>query len=185
MKRSKVALAVAVGLALALLPASPLLAKDTPEQQREQARKEVPGTIAAFKKADPGIDKFFSQSAGYAVFPKVGKVGLIIGGGHGIGEVFEKGKSVGMSTMSFGTVGLQAGIQEFAEIIFFENAAVLERLKQGKFEFAANASAVILKTGASKSANYRDGVVVFTRASGGAMAEASLGGQKFSYTPGK
>jgi lipid-binding SYLF domain-containing protein len=173
MKRSSIALAVATGFLLAVFPASPLLAADTPEQQRAQAKKEVPGAIAAFKKADPGIDKFFSQSAGYVVFPKVGKVGLVIGGGHGIGT----------ATMSFGTVGLQAGIQEFSEIIFFQNAATLDRFKQGKFEFTANASAVILKTGASASANYRDGAVVFTRASGGAMGEAAVGGQKFKFTP--
>jgi len=183
MKRSRLAIAIAAGFLLALVPESPLLAADTPEQQREQARKEVPGAIATFKKADPGIDKFFSQSAGYVVFPKVGKMGLIIGGGHGIGEVFEAGKSVGTATISFGTVGLQAGIQEFSEIIFFQNAAVLDRFKKDKFEFAANASAVIVKLGASKSANYRDGAVVFTHASGGAMVEASAGGQKFKFTP--
>jgi lipid-binding SYLF domain-containing protein len=183
MKRSKLAIAVAAGFLLAVIPAAPLLAADTPEQQRAQAKKEVPGAIAAFKKADPGIDKFFSTSAGYVVFPKVGKVGLVIGGGHGIGEVFEGGKSVGTATMSFGTVGLQAGIQEFSEIIFFQNAATLDRFKQDKFEFTANASVVIVKVGASASANYRDGVVVFTRASGGAMGEASVGGQKFKFTP--
>jgi lipid-binding SYLF domain-containing protein len=183
MKRSSIAVALAAGFLLAVFPASPLLAADTPEQQRAQAKKEVPGAIAAFKKADPGIDKFFSQSAGYVVFPKVGKVGLVIGGGHGIGEVFEGGKSIGTATMSFGTVGLQAGIQEFSEIIFFQNAATLDRFKQGKFEFTANASAVILKMGASASANYRDGAVVFTRASGGAMGEAAVGGQKFKFTP--
>ena len=183
MTRGKIAIAVAAGLVLALMPVSPLLAADTPEQQRAQARKEVPATVAAFKKADPGIDKFFAQSAGYVVFPKIGKVGFVVGGGHGIGEVFEGGKSIGTATTSFGTVGLQAGIQEFSEIIFFQNAATLDRLKKDKFEFTANASAVILKAGASASANYRDGVVVFTRASGGAMAEAAVGGQKFKFTP--
>jgi lipid-binding SYLF domain-containing protein len=135
------------------------------------------------KKADPGIDKFFAQSVGYVVFPKVGKVGVIVGGGHGVGEVFEKGVPVGTATLSFGTVGLQAGIQEFSEVIFFQNAAALDRFKQNKFEFSANASAVIVKAGASAAANYRDGVVVFTHSTGGAMVEAAAGGQKFKFTP--
>jgi hypothetical protein len=37
--------------------------------------------------------------------------------------------------------------------------------------------------GASANAKYVNGVSVFTLAKGGVMAEASVGGQKFSYTP--
>jgi hypothetical protein len=44
-------------------------------------------------------------------------------------------------------------------------------------------SAVALKSGASADAKYTSGVAVFTLAKGGAMAEASVGGQKFSYEP--
>jgi lipid-binding SYLF domain-containing protein len=180
-----VARKLAAAFLIAVLPAAQALAADTPEQQRAKARAEAPATIEAFRKSDPDIGKFFSQSAGYAVFPRVGKVGLIIGGGNGVGTLYEKGKPVGSAMLSFGTIGLQAGAQEFSEVVFFENAATLERFKQGKFELAANASAVIVKAGASKSANYRDGVVVFTHARGGAMAEAAVGAQKFTYTPEK
>jgi len=42
---------------------------------------------------------------------------------------------------------------------------------------------VALVSGASANADYKDGVAVFTLAKGGAMAEASVGGQKFSYEP--
>jgi hypothetical protein len=48
---------------------------------------------------------------------------------------------------------------------------------------AAQVSAVALKAGASADADYKDGVAVFTLSKGGAMAEASVGGQKFSYEP--
>jgi len=41
----------------------------------------------------------------------------------------------------------------------------------------------VLKSGASADAAYKDGVAVFTLSKGGAMAEASVGGQKFSYKP--
>jgi lipid-binding SYLF domain-containing protein len=180
-----IARSLAAAFLIALLPAAQALAADTPEQQRSKAKAEAPGTIQAFRKADPEITKFFSQSAGYAVFPRVGKVGLIVGGGNGVGAVYEKDTPVGTAMLSFGTIGLQAGAQEFSEIIFFENKAALDRFKQGKFELAANASAVIVKAGASKSANYRDGVVVFTHARGGAMAEAAVGAQKFTYWPDK
>ncbi|MEZ4791929.1 MAG: hypothetical protein R2783_00170 [Gelidibacter sp.] len=57
------------------------------------------------------------------------------------------------------------------------------RFKEGKFEFSAEASAVIADEGASKNANYNDGVMVFALPKAGLMADASVGGQKFSYMP--
>jgi hypothetical protein len=41
----------------------------------------------------------------------------------------------------------------------------------------------MVKEGASKDESYNDGVAVFTMPKKGAMAEASVGGQKFKYTP--
>ena len=37
--------------------------------------------------------------------------------------------------------------------------------------------------GASADAGYSNGVAIFTLAKGGLMYEASVGGQKFSFTP--
>ena len=153
------------------------------QDQRKEMAQNVQDTIATYRKVDPGIERFFKESAGYVVFPRVGKGGFIIAGGHGDGEVYEKGKAVGAASITLGSVGLTAGAQEFSEIIFFQNQAAVDRFKQNKFEFTANASAVIVKAGASKASNYRDGVVVFTRATAGAMAELSLGTQKFKFKP--
>jgi lipid-binding SYLF domain-containing protein len=169
-------------LACAFLPGSvSAQTEKTPEQTRVELHKDVASAIAYYKNADPGIDRFFKKSVGYVVFPKVGKAGLIVGFGHGDGELFEKGRVVGVASISVGTVGLQAGAQEYSEIIFFEDRAALDRFKRNKFEFAADASAVIVKAGASASTNYRNGVAVFTQPSGGAMVEAAVGGQKFSF----
>jgi len=155
----------------------------TAAEYRQEVAKNVQETIARFRKIDPGIERFFKDSTGYAVFPRVGKAGFIVAGGHGDGEVYEKNKLVGTASITLATIGLQAGIQDFSQIVFFENQATLDRFKQGKFEFAANVSAVILTAGASKGRNYSAGVAVFTHATAGAMAEAALGTQKFSYKP--
>jgi len=174
---------VAFAVASLLLPGmSYAQDQKTPAEQRAQLKKDTQDTIAAYKKTDPAIDRFFKDSAGYAVFPRVGKAGFILGGGHGAAEVYAKGnKLLGTATMTLVTVGLQAGAQEFSEILFFENQAALDRFTQGKFEFAASASAVILTTGAAKGKEYRDGVAVFVQPRGGAMAEAALGTQKYSF----
>ena len=65
--------------------------------------------------------------------------------------------------------------------IFFEQKKSIDAFKKGDFAFAAQVSAVALKSGASANAKYTEGVAVFTIAKGGLMYEASIGGQKFSY----
>jgi len=140
-------------------------------------------TVDQFRKTDPGIDQFFRRSAGYVVFPGIGKGGLGIGGAHGNGVLFENGQPVGKVTMNQVTVGAQAGGQEFAEIIFLETPRNVSDLKFGKTKFSAEASAVALSEGASAKAKFTDGVAVFTATKGGMMLEASIGGQKFKYTP--
>jgi lipid-binding SYLF domain-containing protein len=178
---------LALALATALFCALPAAAKDEDTQKRKQPTaaelsSAVRSTIAEFKKADPGMDRFFTKSIAYVVFPRIGKAGFIIGGGDGVGEVHENGKVVGTVILSFMTVGLQAGAQDFSEVIFLNDRAVLDRLKANKFEFAASVSAVIVKSGASEGVDYRDGVAVFTKPKGGAMLEAAIGGQKFNFT---
>ncbi|TAI47799.1 lipid-binding SYLF domain-containing protein [Flagellimonas allohymeniacidonis] len=134
-------------------------------------------------KADIGLDRFFENSAGYVLFPNVGKGGFIIGGASGNGVVYEGGEMVGMAGLKKLNVGLQAGGQAIIEVIFFETAVDLNRFKEGKFQFAAEASAVALKSGIAANAKYKEGVAVFALPKAGLMADASVGGQKFSYKP--
>ena len=149
----------------------------------DDLKTEAAHAIDSFKKADPGLTQFFTDSAGYAVFPTVGKGGLVVGGAHGKGVVYEKGKSVGQAALSQASIGAQAGGQSFAEVIFFESPTALSDFKEGKFEMSADLSAVVASEGASKSAKYKNGVAVFTMAKKGLMVQASIGGQKFKFQP--
>jgi len=65
----------------------------------------------------------------------------------------------------------------------FENEAAMERFKQNDVNFGANASAIIANNGAAANARFVDGVAVFIRPITGAMAEASVGGQRITYVP--
>ncbi len=140
-------------------------------------------TVAEFKKQDDSLNAFFSKAAGYAVFPTVGKGAVGIGGAHGKGVVFQGGGAIGETRLSQVTVGFQLGGQAYSEIVFFENKKTLDSFKTGNFNFAAQASAVAASAGAGANAAYKNGVAVFTMAKGGLMYEASIGGQKFSFTP--
>ncbi|MDZ4753717.1 MAG: lipid-binding SYLF domain-containing protein [Phycisphaerae bacterium] len=132
-----------------------------------------------FKQTDPGLQRFFDNAAGYAIFPEVTKGGFVIGASRGDGVLYERGSPTHYVTMTAGTIGAQIGGQVFSEIIFFKTVAELDHFKQGHFEMDANASAVAVRSGASVAADYVNGVAVFVTGERGLMAEASVGGQKF------
>ncbi len=162
--------------------------------------------IEVFKSAGES-SSFFKKSYGYALFPTIGKGGIGIGGAHGKGQVYKQGTYVGDAAMTQLTIGLQLGGQAYSQIIFFEDKRAFDEFTSGNFEFGAQASAVAITAGASATASttgssagasggqhdastkeiggYYKGMAVFTVAKGGLMYEASIGGQKFSYTPVK
>ena len=160
--------------------------------------------LQAFRNAGES-GTFFDSAYGYALFPTIGKGGIGVGGAHGKGRVYVGGKQVGTSSMTQVTVGFQLGGQAFSQIIFFKDRASFEEFTSGNFEFSAQATAVAITAGVSAEANtgggmaagasggrndattahagYRKGMAIFTIAKGGLMYEATLGGQKFTYTP--
>jgi lipid-binding SYLF domain-containing protein len=160
-------------------------------------------TTDLFKNAGESAG-FFKTCYGYAVFPTIGKGGFVVGGAHGKGRVYEKGKYIGDTTVTQLSVGFQAGGQAYSQIIFFEDKRALEEFTQGNFEFEAGVSAVAITaaaggtagtSGASATASggkkdattvgssYYKGMAVFTIVKGGAMYQATVAGQKFSYEP--
>ncbi len=175
-----------------LVPAEAALADDYSE------------TIELFRNAGTSA-AFFINSYGYAVFPTIGKAGLVVGGAHGTGRVYEHGKYVGDTSMTQVSVGFQAGGQAYSQIILFRDKRTFDEFTSGDFEFDANVSAVAITaaatgtagtTGASVTASggkrdattagrYYKGIAVFTFVKGGAMYEISVAGQKFSYKPRK
>jgi lipid-binding SYLF domain-containing protein len=167
--------------AITLVFASGLMAFEP--DTKDELQLDVAKAILDVQKADPGIEKFFENSAGYAVFPKVGKGGIGVGGAHGKGLVIVGEKAVGRSTLSQLTVGFQLGGQVYQQFIFFKDDAALQNFQRGNFEMGAQASAVAVTLGASADADYDKGVAVFTHVSGGLMYEATISGQKFKYEP--
>lgn len=162
--------------------ASCATAPKTPTERRDlEARAQV--TLQGMLARDAGLRDVLATSAGYAVFPEIGKGGLIVGAAYGRGVVYEDGRFAGFVELNQASLGAQLGAQTFSELIVFRDRAALDRLKAGKFSFGANVSAVVLTAGAAASAEFRDGVSVFTVPRGGLMAEVSLSGQKLNFQP--
>jgi lipid-binding SYLF domain-containing protein len=144
---------------------------------------DVTTALAKAKVQDPALQAFLDKAYGYAIFPSVGKGAVGVGGAYGKGEVFERGNKIGYCDLSQATIGLALGGQTFTEIVAFETKAALENFKNGNLKFAAQATAVALKAGASANAKYTDGVSVLTASEEGLMVEAAIGGQTFSFQP--
>jgi lipid-binding SYLF domain-containing protein len=172
---------------LAVLLAASVASVGRPRAASDDVAKAVhegEETITKLRQTDPDFATFLQRSAGYAVFPTVGKGAVGIGGAHGSGVLFdEAGKPLGKATMNQVTVGLQLGGQTYSEIIVFQTPKAMAAFQSGDFAFAAQASAVAVKAGAAAHAKYENGVAIFTATKGGLMYEASVGGQKFHFTP--
>jgi lipid-binding SYLF domain-containing protein len=158
-------------------------------------------TKLMFEKA--GASNMFNSAYGYAMFPTIGKAGFIVGGAYGEGRVYQQGSYIGETTMAQATIGFQLGGSGFSQVIFFQDARALSQFTNGNFEFGAEAQAVVLTAAAGATAKtvgssatasggkynastagngYYNGMATFTITKGGLMYEASIGGQKFSFS---
>ncbi len=167
------------------------------------AETDYKSAIKVFRDS-PIVEPYFKQSYGFAIFPTIGKGGIGIGGAHGKGKVYRGNKVTGNTSMSQVTIGWQLGGQAYSQIIFFEDKRAYNEFTSGNFEFGAQASAVAITAGAQAQAGttgagasaspggsagaqakteYHKGMAVFTRAKGGLMYEAAIGGQKFGFEP--
>jgi lipid-binding SYLF domain-containing protein len=141
---------------------------------------DVQSVVQRFEERDPTHRDLLTNAYGYAVFPSVGRASAVLGGSFGKGEVYQKGRLIGYAGIVQLTIGLQLGGQTFAEILVFDDRGALERFKQGKVNFAGNASAVAVKAGLAAT-NDKQGTGVYILSNGGFQLETAIGGQKFVF----
>ena len=173
---------LALGLSSALLAVACSTAPKSTEARSDLLAKAETALDEATAK-DPTLEPVLNSSAGYAVFPNIGKGGVIVGGAYGKGVLYERGRMVGYCDLTQGSIGAQLGGQAFTEIVVFETEDALQRFKTDEYSFNAQATAVAVRSGAARNARFENGVAVFITAQSGLMAEASVGGQKVRYRP--
>ena len=168
-----------------LLPMLVLAGCQTVPQRDERAQivDESKVQLRKMTERDPQLEPLLEDAAGYAVFPEVGKGGLLFGGAFGRGAVYERGdKFIGYATVSQASVGGVVGGQMYAQLVVFEKKDDLDFFKRGEnVRLSAQASAVAITEGAANSTTYDNGVAVFILPRGGLMADASLSGQEFRF----
>lgn len=182
-------------LAAALLATSPMA---LPQEVRDFSE-----TIGLFREI-PQVAPYFDSAYGYAVWRTIGRGGIGIGGATGRGQLYVNGQVTGFSRLIDISIGFQLGGQAYRQIIFFQNEAAYINFTQGNFEFDASASAVAVTASAQASSGtagsqatagasgtgqaaaggaYQSGMRIFTMATGGLMYQATIAGQKYSFTP--
>jgi lipid-binding SYLF domain-containing protein len=176
-KRSVVVMVLAVGLMAGCSTGS------VTKEEGDALSKQAQASRQEWNKIDPQFEAFAKKGYGWAFFPEITKGGFVVGGAHGRGVVYEKGQHIGYADLTQMSLGFQAGFQDYSQLIVFENQSAMDKFKRNEIDFGANASAVVADKGAAMGAQFVDGVAVFVRPTGGAMAEASVGGQQIAYLP--
>jgi len=96
--------------------------------------------------------RYGREARGILVFPKIVKVGLLVGGQGGEGVLFVNGKPSGYYKIAAASYGLQAGGQSFSYALFLMNDKALEYLdKSDGWAIGSGPSVVVVDKGAAKS----------------------------------
>jgi lipid-binding SYLF domain-containing protein len=163
-------LALALGVAMGCSTAPPSAAG------KDELIRKAAEALRAWDGEAPGLEGYARQSYGYALFPRVAKGALGVGAAWGRGVVYEQDRHIGYADLSQASLGLQIGGQAYQMLMVFDARPALERFKQGRLDFSAAGSGVVV-TGYAASVRFAQGITVFARPIGGVMGEASIGGQ--------
>lgn len=173
--------------AMVLVLAGPLLSgcstAPITQRGRDDLIQQATDTMKQMSAADPGVDSLIQRGYGYALFPEVTKGGLVFGGGYGQAVVYAQGQHVGYASLAQASFGVQVGGHMYRELIVFENKTALDRFRENRLDFTADAEAVLADSGAAANAQSIDGIVVVVTPLAGAMAQAAIGGQQITYVP--
>ncbi len=153
---------------------------NTPVEQK-QLSNDSAASLKDMEIADGSLKNKVDSAYAYVIFPSVGKGGAGVEVASGNGDVFEQGKYIGTARLTMVGTGLDLGGQTYSELILFQNKDALDKFENNNLRFDASASAVALKAGAADTAAFANGVLVLLNVHGGAMVEAGIGGQQFTF----
>ena len=145
---------------------------------------EVDETIVVFKEEVKGGEVFLDQAAGVLIFPRIVKIGLVVGAETGEGALRVRGKTVDYYRTTGGSFGLQLGAQAKSVVIAFMTKDALEKFRNSEgWKIGVDGSVALIDMGAGKtidSHNVKDPVVGFIFGSKGLMYNLTFEGTKIS-----
>jgi lipid-binding SYLF domain-containing protein len=133
---------------------------------------------------NPAARQLNETAVAVLVFPKIVKVGFLLGGAYGEGALLQGNKTLGYYNSAAASYGLQAGVQWFGYALFFMNADALKYLESSQgFEIGLGPSVVVVDQGMAKkfsSATLTQDIYAFIFAQNGLMAGLGIEGSKIT-----
>jgi lipid-binding SYLF domain-containing protein len=130
-------------------PIAPALAAGPKTDPR--ADRAAAAALRQLVASNPAARQLNEKAVAVLVFPKIVKVGFILGGAYGEGVLRQGDQSVGYYNSAAASYGLQAGAQWFGYALFFMNAGALKYLDDSKgFEIGIGPSVVVVDQGLAK-----------------------------------
>lgn len=146
--------------------------------------QESDDALVLFQEEIDGGEIFLNQAAGYLVFPRALRAGIVVGAETGEGVLRVGGKTVDYMRITSGSIGLQAGAQARAIVIAFMTESALNQFRNSNgWRVGIDGSVALIDIGAGKtidSQNVRDPVVGFIFGSAGLMANLTFEGTRFT-----
>jgi lipid-binding SYLF domain-containing protein len=168
---------------IAILGAAACASTPKTHAQKANLEQSSAATIGAMADKDPSLRDLLHDANAYAVFPEIGKGGVIVGGAHGTGMLYERGKATGFVTLDQASIGAQLGGETFSEVLVMTEPEAVDHLKTSGLSLGADVGATVVDAGAAASADLRDGMAAFVLPRGGLMVDISVSGQKIDYQP--
>jgi lipid-binding SYLF domain-containing protein len=171
---------LAAGLAT-LIPAVPVIAATKSDPQLDRA---AAASLRQLISGNPAARTVANKAVATLVFPKIVKVGFVLGGAYGEGALMQGGTTIAYYNSAAASAGLQAGAQWFGYALFFMNADALKYLDQSQgFEIGVGPSVVVVDQGVAKritSTTLTQDVYAFIFGQKGLMAGLGIEGSKIT-----
>jgi lipid-binding SYLF domain-containing protein len=149
--------------------------------ERESLQTSARATLDEMIARNPAIQETIRNVPGYAVFPSIGKGGVLVGGAHGQGILYERGVPTGFVSVEQASIGAQLGGQTFAQLLVLRTPQEVAAVRAGRFTAGADLGVVVLSQSASTQTNFNPNASIFVLPRGGLMVDISVSGQRIKY----
>ena len=172
------------GLVAGLAGLAPVTAAFAAATSDPQADRAAAAALRQLIAESPAARQSNDAAVAVLVFPKIVKVGFVLGGAYGEGALLQGGKTLGYYNSSAASYGLQAGVQGFGYALFFMHADALKYLDSSQgFEIGVGPSVVVVDQGMAKkfsSTTLTQDVYAFIFNQKGLMAGLGVEGSKIT-----
>ena len=132
----------------------------------------------------PGAELLLERAYGVLVMPQITKAGFVLGGTYGEGALRIDGVTAAYYSIAGGSLGLQAGVERFSQVLLFMTEAALADFRSADgWEAGVDAEVTLLEAGFDAGAGTQvtnRPVIGIVFGQTGLLAGASVRGTKYT-----